>query len=96
MPVISKSIFSAESPKKPRMAQASSPKPTKKTPKKAKDKKSNKQPETTPKKRGRPSNAELAVKAREKREAETALRKELIERQKSSSLWNTFNSRTIC
>lgn len=87
MPVISKLIFSAsaETTKKPRKARASSPKTTKKDPRKTKDKKVNKQPETTPKKRGRPSNAELAVKAREKREAETALRKELIERQKAAA-----------
>ena len=88
MPV-TKLIYSAsaESPKKPRKARSSSPKTTKKVPpKKTKDKKNtSKQPEVAPKKRGRPSNAELAVKAREKREAETALRKELLERQKAAA-----------
>lgn len=86
MPVISKMIFSAfaETTKKPRKARASSPKATKKNPKKTKDKKTNKQPETSPKKRGRPSNEELAVKAREKRNAEKAIRQELLERQKAA------------
>jgi hypothetical protein len=88
MPV-TKLIFSAsaESPKKPRKARSSSPKTMKKGPKKTKDKKTNnKQPEVAPKKRGRPTNAELAAKAREKREAETALRKELLERQKAAAV----------
>jgi len=37
-----------------------------------------------PKKRGRRSNAEIAAKAKEKHDAEIALRKELIERQKAA------------
>ena len=39
-----------------------------------------------PKKRGRPTNAELAAKAKEKRNTEIALRKQLIERQKSTTV----------
>jgi hypothetical protein len=79
------------------MASESQPKAAKKQPKE--EKKAAKQPKKTtakdkkkgvveaapPKKRGRPSNAELAIRAREKREAETALRKELIERQKAAA-----------
>lgn len=88
MPV-TKLIFSAsaETPKKPRKARSSSPKTTKKDLKKTtKDKKiTSKQPEVAPKKRGRPSKAELAIKAREKREVEVALRKELLERQKAAA-----------
>ena len=97
MPV-TKLIYSAsaESPKKPRKARSSSTKTTKKVPKKTKDKKTNnKQPEAAPKKRGRPSNAELAVKAREKREAEVALRKELLERQKAAASGSIATSEPV-
>jgi len=50
-----------------------------------KPKKKVKKQEEPTKKRGRPSNAELAAKAKEKQDAEIALRKELIERQKAAS-----------
>jgi hypothetical protein len=86
MPVIYKKIFSAtiETIKKPRNAYVSTPKTKKKIVKKTKDKK-NEQPEVASKKRGRPSNAELAIKAREKRDAEKTIRQELIERQKAAA-----------
>lgn len=66
---------------------ASATKPEKEPTKEKKPKVSQKkQPEKVQsKKRGRPSNAELAVKAREKRTAEVALRSELIERQKAAA-----------
>jgi hypothetical protein len=50
-----------------------------------KPKKKVKKQEEPTKKRGRPSNAELAAKAKEKQDAEIAIRKELIERQKAAS-----------
>lgn len=85
MPKITKSIFSAPSiPTK--KARKPKEEKQKKTTRKSKEKgKAEQTPATPPKKRGRPSNVELAVKAREKREAETALRKELLERQKAAA-----------
>jgi len=47
--------------------------------------KTKKTEKSEPKKRGRPSNTELAAKAKEKRDAEIALRKQLIERQKAAA-----------
>ena len=76
-----KSVFSVFGTKKTK--EEKTKKPRKTDP--AKEKKKSKEPEAPPKKRGRPSNVELAVKAREKREAETALRKELLERQKAAA-----------
>ena len=75
------SIFGAKKEKQP----AAKPSTKTKEEKKKQPKKQEQQPVVAPKKRGRPSNVELAVKAREKREAETALRKELLERQQAAA-----------
>jgi hypothetical protein len=54
------------------------------TKEKKKDKKAGVSP--APKKPGRPTNAELAARAREKHAAEVTLRKELLERQKAAAV----------
>lgn len=83
------SIFSAEKP-----AQASNTKKQKKdikkSSKKIKDKKDNKNTEPA-KKRGRPTNAELAEREKIKRDAEVALRKELLERQQKAQTFKEIN-----
>lgn len=74
-----KSVFAVTSSKEPKVKTEKQPKAKDKT---KKDKSKGKE-KVEPKKRGRPSNAELAEKARIQKEADIAFRKELLERQKS-------------
>jgi hypothetical protein len=76
-----KSIFASIASKEPKTVK---PEKTKK-PTKDKSTKGKKE-KVEPKKRGRPTNAELAAKAKEKRDAEIAVRKQLIERQKAATV----------
>jgi len=79
-----KSVFAATSSKEPKVKTEKQPKQPKAKDKTKKDKSKAKGKEKVePKKRGRPSNAELAEKARIQKEADIAFRKELLERQKS-------------
>jgi hypothetical protein len=79
-----KSIFAVTSNKEPKVKTEQQPKQPKTKDKTKKDKSKAKGKEKVePKKRGRPSNAELAEKARIQKEADIAFRKELLERQKS-------------
>jgi hypothetical protein len=79
-----KSVFAATSSKEPKVKTEKQPKQPKAKDKTKKDKSKAKGKEKVePKKRGRPSNAELAEKARIQKEADITFRKELLERQKS-------------
>jgi hypothetical protein len=76
-----KSVFGLAANKEESKEKTKKPKVKEKTKTKAKTKE-----KVEPKKRGRPTNAELAAKAKEKRNTEIALRKELIERQKAATV----------
>lgn len=81
-----KSIFAVTSSKEPKVKTEKQPKQPKTKDKTKKDKpKAKGKEKVEPKKRGRPSNAELAEKARIQKEADIAFRKELLERQKAAS-----------
>lgn len=74
-----KSIFPVTSSKEPK------PEKQPKAKDKTKKDKSKGKEKVEPKKRGRPSNAELTEKARIQKEADIAFRKELLERQKAAA-----------
>lgn len=78
-----KSIFSITSNKEPKAKPEKQSKTKDKTKKDKPKSKIKGKEKVEPKKRGRPSNAELAEKARIKNEADIAMRKELLERQKA-------------
>lgn len=79
-----KSIFSASNTKTEKQPKTEKPKKPKAKDKADKAKGKGKE-KVEPKKRGRPSNAELAEKARIQKEADIAFRKELLERQKAAA-----------
>jgi len=81
-----KSIFSVSNTKTEKQPKTEKPKKPKSKDKadKAKGKVKGKE-KVEPKKRGRPSNAELAEKARIQKEVDIAFRKELLERQKAAA-----------
>lgn len=79
-----KSVFSVTSNKETKATKPEKQPKAKDKTKKDKSKAKNKE-KVEPKKRGRPSNAELAEKARIQKEADIAFRKELLERQKAAA-----------
>lgn len=78
-----KSIFSVSNTKTEKQPKTEKPKKPKAKDKADKGKGKGKE-KVEPKKRGRPTNAELAAKARIEKEADIAFRKELLERQKAA------------
>lgn len=88
------SIFSADAKTKiqPQKVEKNS---KNKNDKKSKDKKDKKETVPPTKKRGRPSNTELAEREKIKREAEIALRKELLERQQKATVATTVEVKPI-